>query len=293
MKFSSAAIAANISLCLVTTACGGGKGTAKFTTWGEEYIEEEIPADPSGEGGFVDGWTVRYDKFLVAFHQITVASSDGETGAVQEGSILADNAVPGRKDLISFTDLEAKEWDKISYQIKPPTAESALVGATEADRAMMVQNGYSIYFEATATKTSTAGGELTKTLRLGYNTKTQYNDCLQAEESGISIQGIVVTDGGTDVSELTTHGDHPYYDRLKASEDPAIKTSLRFDEKAAADTNNDGEITAEELNAAPIDVRKYDPSGFDAPTLGAFMTALARTVGHFRGEGECSLSLAN
>jgi hypothetical protein len=69
-----------------------------------------------------------------------------------------------------------------------------------------------------------------------------------------------------------------------------VTTVLRFDEKAAADKNNDGEVTLEELNAAPIDVTRYDPSGFDAPTLGAFMTALTRTIGHFRGEGECSIS---
>lgn len=102
----------------------------------------------------------------------------------------------------------------------------------------------------------------------------------------------MVTNGGTDISELTTHGDHPYYDRLKASPDPAVKTSLRFEEKAAADMDGDGEITQAELDATPIDVRSYDPSGFDAPNLGSFMTALIRTVGHFRGEGECSISRA-
>jgi hypothetical protein len=69
-----------------------------------------------------------------------------------------------------------------------------------------------------------------------------------------------------------------------------VKTSLRFEEKAAADQDGDGEITLAELDAQPIDVRRYDPSGLDAPSLGAFMTSLSRTVGHFRGEGECQVS---
>ncbi len=277
-------------LCLTcATACGGGAGTAKFTTWGEEYIEEMIPADPEGEAGFVDGWTLHYDRFLVTMHQIQVAASDGTVGATMEGSKLIDNTTPGRKDLVSFTDLEAREWDAVSYQIKPATPTSELVGATEADRTLMVDNGWSIYVEGSATKTSTAG-PVTKTFHLGYPTATQYSSCQQPEDSGHAILGIVVTDGGTDVSELTTHGDHFYYDRLKASPDPAVKTVLRFDEKAAADTDADGEITQEELDAERIDVMKYDPSGFDAPTLGAFMTALARTIGHFRGEGECTIS---
>jgi hypothetical protein len=151
----------------------------------------------------------------------------------------------------------------------------------------MLAGGYSIYVAGAATK-----GAVTKTIHWGFTTATQYHDCLQAAESGQPIKGIVVTNGGDDKSELTTHGDHFFYDRLQASEDPALPTSLRFDEKAAADKNGDNEITLDELDAAAIDVTKYDPSGFDTPTLGSFMTALARTVGHFRGEGECSISAA-
>lgn len=277
--------------CVLAVGCGKGKGTAKFTTWGEEYMEKEIPSDPTGENGFVDGWTLHYDKFLVTFHGIRVASSDGTVGATMQGSKLVDNTKKGRKDLVTFTDLEAKSWDKVSYQIKPATATSQLIGATEADRAMMVQKGYSVYFEGSATKTSTAG-MIMRTFHLGFPLATQYNECQQPEKSGRAVQGIVVTEGGTDVSELTTHGDHPYYDRLKASPDPAVKTVLRFDEKATAAERN-GEVTIERLNAQPIDVRKYDPSGFDAPTLGAFMTSLVRTIGHFKGEGECTISKAD
>jgi hypothetical protein len=280
-------IAPSLACAAFMAACSPGKGSAKFTTWGEEYIEEMIPADPNGEDGFIDGWTLQYTKFLVAIHGIEIARSDGEVGAKMTGSKLIDNVQPGRKDLVSFLDLDAVEWDRVSYQIKPAEASSELVGATEADRTMMVANGYSMYIEGSATKDA-----VTKSFQLGYTLGTQYKDCQQAEESGQAIQGIVITEGGTDVSELTTHGDHFFYDRLKASEDPAVKTVLRFDEKAAADVDNDGMITQAELDAVPIDVRKYDPSGFNTPTLGSFMNALSRTVGHFRGEGECSVSEA-
>ncbi|HEY6880040.1 MAG TPA: hypothetical protein VI299_18575 [Polyangiales bacterium] len=275
---------------LSLSACSaGGQGAAKFTTWGEEYIEQEVPADASGESGFVDGWTVKYDKFLVVFHAIEVASSDGEVGAVMSGSKFVDNVVPGRKDLITFADLEAKHWDRVSYQIKPALADSEVVAGSTADRDMMAANGYSIYVSGHATK-SVNGQLIQKTFHWGFKTATQYSDCLQSSESGQPLEGIVVTNGGTDTSELTTHGDHFFYDRLMSSPNPAVKTSLRFEEKAAADTNDDGEITLEELLAQNIDVRLYDPSGFDAPKLGLFMTALARTVGHFRGEGECRVS---
>lgn len=262
------------------TACGPGKGTAKFTTWGEAYIEEQIPS-----GDFIDEWSVKYDKFLVTIANITVADSKGTTGATMSGSKLIDNVKPGAKDLVTFDDLDAQAWDRVGYQIRPAADGAELVGATEDDRTLMKNGGYSVYVSGTATK-----GSSSKTFHWGFTRATQYSNCLQAAESGTPIEGLVVTVGGTDISELTTHGDHFFYDRLKASPNPAIATSLRFEEKAAADSNADGEITMEELDAAPIDVTRYDPSGFDAANLGAFVRQLVRTVGHFRGEGECTVS---
>jgi hypothetical protein len=283
-----------IAAVAASAACGseeaGGEGKATFTTWGEPYIEDEIPADPAGEEGFIDGWTLHYDKFLVVFHDIKVGDGGGEIAAEMQGSRFVDNTEPGRKELVSFSRLGAKAWDAVSYQIKPATKDTTVVAGSETDLAMMVEKGYSIYVEGSATKPS-AEGALTKTFRWGFRTATQYRDCQQPEESGQAIQGIVVTNGGEDTSELTTHGDHFFYDRLAASPNPAIKTALRFEEKASADANDDGEITLDELFATPIDVRLYDPSGLDAPSLGAFMTSLARTIGHFRGEGECVVSV--
>ncbi len=284
MMFRSLSLTLAGVLTTGLVGCGNATGTAKITTWGEEYIEEQIPFDP--DGGFIDGWSLTYEKFLVTFHEVTIADSDGTVAATMEGSRLVDNVVKGKKDLVSFSELEARAYDSVGYQIKPATATSELIGATEADRAMMVMNGYSVFFRATATST----GGATKRIELGFKTGTQYSSCLQAAETGQPIQGIVVVEGGTDVSELTTHGDHFFYDRLKASPDPAVETQLRFQEKADADANMDDDITQAELNLVPIDVRKYDPSGLDAPNLGAFVGQLVRTVGHFRGEGECSIS---
>jgi len=94
-----------------------------------------------------------------------------------------------------------------------------------------------------------------------------------------------------DWHQVRAHGDHLFYDRLQTSPDPAIVTSLRFQTLADADANQDGEITWAELDAAPLDIRLYDPFGFKSVTSqGAFVASLARTIGHFRGEGECDIS---
>jgi hypothetical protein len=150
---------------------------------------------------------------------------------------------------------------------------------------MMIAGGYSLYVAGTAT--GAEGDE--KRFAWGFAIGTRYNEC-HSEQDGRDEAGVVVTNNSSVEAQLTTHGDHLFYDRLQASPDPAIPTSLRFDALAAADANADGEVTLEELNARTLDVRSYDPSGLGAVTHGAFVTSLARTVGHFRGEGECTIS---
>ena len=97
--------------CLCACGADDGTGTASFSTWGEEYIEREIPADPSGEDGFVDGWRDRivniHPSLLPAFkgrHPQRQALEAGvrETGctvhyvrpAMDSGPIIARAKVP-------------------------------------------------------------------------------------------------------------------------------------------------------------------------------------------------------
>lgn len=273
-------------------ACGssdptgsGGEGTLSFTTWGEEYIEDEIPPD-SGEGdGFVDGWSVRYDKFLVNFQDIRVGDSAGNEADTMKGSMLFDNHAKGVKSIVDFEGIPARAWERVSYQIAPVSEETALSeSASEDDKQLMLDGGYSVYVEATASK-----DDASKHFAWGFAIGTQYEEC-HSEQDGKDELGVIVTNNGELEVQLTTHGDHLYYDRLQASPDPAVLTSLRFDTLAEADADDDGEITLEELNDMPLNVRLYDPSGLRAATQGAFVTALARTIGHFRGEGECTIS---
>jgi hypothetical protein len=206
---------------------------------------------------------------------------------------FVDNTKAGRKILVEFDGLEAKQWDAVSYEIKPAVLGEVVVAGDPADLEMMIQKGWSIYVEGSATKTSAEGILTKKTFHWGFKTATHYSECHKVE-NGKDTLGVVVTNGSTDSSELTTHGDHFYYDRLQASADPAIQTSLRFDQKAAADEapygNSDGDVSLEEMCKEPIDVTTYDPSGLNAPTIGDFVIALSRTIGHYRGEGECTIS---
>lgn len=274
-------------LVALLVACGAdgpasaGSGAARFTTWGEDYIEQGIAADPAGGAGFVDGWSLRYDKFLVSFGEISVRDERGAVAGSQQGAVLVDNVRQGKKTLVELSGLDARAYTKVSYAVVPVTSATTPLAATDADRDEMAKRGLSMWVVGAATK-----GVVTKRFSWGFTTNTALTEC-KAEEDGREVSGLVVRAGQTEVVELTTHGDHFFYDRLQSSPDPAIATHLRFDAIAAADADGDGDVTLEELRAVPLSVPTYNPSPFSVTTLGDFVTALSRTVGHYRGEGEC------
>lgn len=275
------------ALTVATLALGcdsdEGSGTAIFTTWGEPFIEEGIPA---GEGGFVDGWSVKFSKFLVVLGGVSVADLSGKQAASMATSRMVNHALKGVKTLVAFPGLPAQAYERVGYEIRVATPQTEILAGDPADRDFMAQKGFSLYVEGTATR-----GGLSKVFKWGFARPTRYSLC-KAPQGGKEVEGIVVTSGGTDVNELTIHGDHFFYDRLQADPSGKIPTNLRFEAIARADDegDKDGEVTLDELAKAPIDLKTgYDPSGFPAANMRDFITELTRTVGHFRGEGECNV----
>lgn len=255
-----------------------GTGAVSFVTWGEDYIEKEIPAS-----AFADGWTVKYSKFLVVIGDVRVADSSGVVGGQMDTTILFDHHAAGVKPVITLNNLTAKPWTDVSYSVRSANMSTTLgEGATAADLTMMTDKTYAVYVEGSAEK-----GAVKKTFRWGFTVPTVYAQCT-GDKDGREIKGVLVTNGGTDDVELTIHGDHLFYDDLQSPD-----AVLRFDAIASTDGDNDGEVTLAELTQKKlVDI---DPSSGGYGTgsaanvndLGAFVTALSRTVGHFRGEGEC------
>lgn len=265
-------------------ACSEGTGTVAFTTWGEGYIEESIPASV-----FADGWTVKYSKFLVTFSEVKVLDGTNAVAALPK-PIVVNQVTPGVKALASFPGLEAGRYG-VEYAIGPVADALLLPGVDAADFATMKANGWSLWVAGTASK---AG--VTKSFSWGFATNTKLVDC-EGDLNGKTELGTVVTTGGTDAIELTNHGDHLFYDDLQ---DPAAKT--RFQHLADADVGangapGDGVITQAELAAVklvdiPAEKGKFGIGGASSvKDLGAFVAFLSRTIGHFRGEGECHVQI--
>ncbi len=261
------------------SGCGSEEfGSVSFTTWGEEYIEEGIPA-----AQFEDGWSVKYKRFLVVLGDVRVADEAGQEAARMPGSRLVNHASPGVKEVVTFSDIEAKPWTQVSYKLAIPDANTEIGdGATEADKTLMVGGGYNVYAEGDVTN-----GGVTKSFAWGFGVPTLLARC-KGDKDGKETDGVLVTSGGTDTVELTIHGDHLFYDDLQSPD-----AKLRGAAIASADTDNDGTITLEELGSVKlVDIPEgtYGTgSASDVNDLRQFVTALSRTVGHFRGEGECAV----
>lgn len=284
---SGLALGLLMTTCAFGAACGddtsgpsGGTGKVTFTTWGEEYIEDQIPPET-----FADGFSITYSKFLVSVGNITIADADGKEAANEPGFFLIDHTEAGVKELVSFDGLEAKAYTKVSYELNTASAaDTTKIGkVTDADVTLMTDNQYMVYVEGTLSK----DGE-SKTFKWGFSEPTLLEDC-EGEIDGKTTEGVLVTDGGQDVVELTIHGDHPFYDDLQ-SPDAKVRGQAVFD----ADANDDGEVTQEELGMVQLvdlPADEYGTGGVDGVNeLGSFVSFLSRTVGHYRGEGECFLT---
>lgn len=273
-----------LPLLVVLAGCGAdgavapvGKGKASFTTWGEEYIEVGIP-----KTAFVDGWSVKYRRFLLTLRDVTVGAADGAVVGKMPKPKIFDLVRPGVKPVVAFAELDARVYPKVGYQIGPVDAAAELgEGVTPADRDELAKSGAALRVVGEATL-----GDVTKTFDWSFPVATLYQAC-KAERDGKETDGVVVTNGGDDVNQLTIHGDHLFYDDL-ASPD----AKLRFQNLADADADRDGKVTLAELGAVklasiPKEKGTYGTGASSIDDLGAFVAALSRTVGHFRGEGEC------
>lgn len=249
---------------LVLTACGVDSGTLVATVYGEEFIEEGIPASE-----FSDGWSVSFDTFVVSIGN--VAGKAGERGEeVGDPAFhLVDLALPSGGEGVELAAFAAPAgyYDHFGYQLRPDPAT--------ADYAMWI------------TGSATSGAE-TKTFDWRFTATYTFAHC----DLGASI------DGNELVAQATIHADHLFYDDA-VSDEPNVAFQLFADADGATGSPADGAITLDEL--AAVDIRgeaRYqvgsntDLSGNPITNLRQYLELQTTTVGHINGEGHCEDQLA-
>lgn len=234
-------------------------GTFEARIYGEEFIEDGIPAD-----AFVDGWTVSFDKFLVVVGDLEV--DDG--AATIPGWHVVDLTTPtmGMGQALWEVDAAPATFTRFAYRIAP-SADAGPTLATADDVALVA--GRSIYVAGTASR-----GAETFTFTWAFDTDTRYGPCEIAAE---------LAAGGVASAQITVHADHLFYDDLDSG-----APNVAFDLIASADADADGAITEAELRAIDITGEsRYQVGSRDITDLWGFIAAQTATLGHINGEGHC------
>jgi hypothetical protein len=261
---------ARTALVAVTlAACAPGEGTLDVSVYGEEFIDETIPADV-----FVDGWTVTFDKFLVSVGDVALAQKGSAAEANEPRFQIFDLSHGSKGAGFPVTSATVGEgaYDDLGFRIAP--AKDAVAGNASADDVTLMRSGgFSVYAAGKAERAGT-----TKVFTWGFATNTHYTRCESTA---------VVGAGETAASQLTIHGDHLFYDDLFAAE-----PNVAFDLIAAADADADGVVTPAEL--AATDIRALADYQVGDLThivdLWAFIEQQTTTLGHIDGEGHCEFA---
>lgn len=267
-----------VALSAMLLGCGSdaGEGSVSVSVWGEEYIEVGIPA-----GEFEDGWSVKYDRFLIALGDVRI-DKGGASGRVLEKLVLFDLTQPGPQRFGVLEGLAEGNWDEFGFSSSSVDDQTELAGsASAADKELMLEGDYNVYVQGTASK-----GDRRKRFAWGFSEPVRYASCVDVG-GGQETSGVVVADGAEVEAQLTIHGDHLFYDDLASPE-----AKLRFDVIASADADDDGDVTLEELAAVRLaelssDQGPYGVGAFDVDDLRGFVAAATTSLGHFNGEGHC------
>ncbi|WP_438024217.1 hypothetical protein [Sorangium sp. So ce233] len=274
---------------------GSGTGTVQIFVEPEDTIPEGLEPG-TGEENIADGWRVTYDRFLVTIGNVRAARSDAQETLSDPSVFVLDlkNAPATRYVIAEFEGVSAVRWDRFGFDL-PNAREGvkSLSPTSEDDVALMVENGYSVFFEGSIEK---EGGEScprgeacvpAEKVRFswGLSAGTSFDDCATEDE----LTGFSVPTGGTIAVKPTIHGDHWFFNNITAG----AEITKRYAQYIAdSDLDGDGETTIDELK----EVKVAEVFGQDYNLAGAlgvietaydYVVAQARTLGDFQGDGEC------
>ena len=275
---------------IALAACGEGNGTGTVQVVLE--AEDTIPLglDPgSGEDNIVDGYQVRYTKYLQTFGGFRAAASSGEADPLEHAeAILLDlRALPaGGKVIATFEEAPAIRFDDVAYASPAVSADVVRDPAvSQADFDAMAAAGANLLVEGTATM---AGRAVAFSFLVA--AAARYEHCGPEEGD----KGFAVVEGGTAQAAATYHGDHFWFNAFpEGFEGDIVRRASWIDR---ADLDRDGAVTAAELDGAAAATLfpspEFNLGGSPVPvTNGAtWLRAQGVTVGHFQGEGECAFA---
>ncbi len=266
---------------------GGGEGSVQIFVVPEETITDGLQPGTDPEE-VQDGWTIRYDRYLVAVGNFRARRSDtGEALADPSLYILDLKSAPTSGYVVkTFTNVAAVRWDKFGYDVANARAGATVLAPTkQADADFMIENGFSVYYEGTGAK-----GADTIAFKWGFAAGTAFDDCASPD----GIAGFAVPAGGTVQVKPTLHGDHQYFDNVTQGVEI---TQRRAEWLLICDLDQSKEVTLDELKRCPVTTAMpsppydltsvHDQDGDGSISAYDYVNSQMRTFGDYQGDGEC------
>ena len=243
---------------------------------------------------FVDGWAVRFSKYLVSVGDLRLATADDVDAFASPDVFVADLHL-GDPIIFLQEGLTARRWERFGFRVLPPPPTAKAVGQVAAeDLARMQQEGFNYWIEGTAEKSGRS-----VSFAWGLANPTRATNCTNGLDN---TEGVVVRNNTTTDVEITFHLDHLFWDTLGTE-----VANLRFD-AIAATANDAGKVAFDVLATQALsDLRGpdgrplvddegnrilYNPGSVPLPeqTLRAFMLATSAGQAHLNGLGLCTIS---
>jgi hypothetical protein len=277
--------------CLAVAGCAAdGEGTLSFRISGEDGALVGIPND---EAAFADGWSVEFDRYLVAVADLHIAADGGGTGARDDRVYVADLHA-GEPDFEELGPLAARRWDRVSWEMRAPTDDDdvvALDGVSAEDVAKLRDGGFVYWIEGRATN-----DDREVTFAWGLDNASVNRDCTNGFDG---TAGLVVRNNTISEAEITIHVEHMFWDTLGSEQnelrfepiasvadaDGVVSWAALAEQELANLRDVDGEPLADEMGVALV----YNPGSLPLANLQEFILAATRTQAHFGGEGLCSI----
>jgi hypothetical protein len=264
-----------------------------------------------------DGWTITYDKYLLAVGRIAVDyATDRSLGADDRDVFVADlTQLPSSGETLwKVEGLQPGRWN-FGFEFATASSKSKRHDSVdEADFERMVDGGYTYLISGTLTKEegqscpptnhsnvtdieSTAENSAgdacypnsTISFEFAVAANAKFRNC---ELDGVA--GFALAEAATATEAITVHGDHLFFNGFPAGSEGGVMRLAQL--WADTDLNVDGKIDVAEFGDVLIaDMPEWDdryqlggaPEVGRLETLGDVVAAQLMTQGHMNGEGEC------
>ncbi len=248
-------------------------------------------SDDALNSGFTtdDGWTVAFDRFLVAVGHASVEGDECIGYSDPDYGRLLDMTRAGTQKVSVIFAIGACEFD---WELSTPNEDAVLgKGVTEADRTLMRTPGSSLFAKDSGVSILVEGsakkGSAEKTFAWAYRHRIDSSAC-KATIDGVVVEGVQMKENGVSTVDLTVGGGTLFRDQIDDG-----PSKLVFDPVAAADDtegNGDGKITLDELDLVLLKELPgyggFEEWNFDSLADFIYLGQFPKLI-RFRGNGTC------